>query len=187
VFIRGSNLLQWLAVADWRQIQVRIRKAKTGLDAPDKLTRLYDKTHDAMVAYELALVLENAGQTETAVHWYTTAVQRFRRADWRKKAEDALTRLGAPVPAVSAELAAHEEPERREAVPEAPVEARADEPEFAEPQAEAVESGAAPSGEGHKRRRRREELSLRRYPLLSSCRSGLYPRGDLRSRTCRSG
>ena len=158
----GWYLLECFAVADWRQIQVRIRKAKTGLDAPDKLTRLYDKTHDAMVAYELALVLENAGQTETAVHWYTTAVQRFRRADWRKKAEDALTRLGAPVPAVSAELAAHEEPERHEAAPVASVETHAEEPEPAEPQAETVASGAAPSGEVHKRRRRGRRGGRRR-------------------------
>ncbi len=162
MFICGSNLLQCFAVADWRQIQVRIRKAKTGLDASDKLTRLYDKTHDAMVAYELALVLENAGQTETAVHWYTTAVQRFRRADWRKKAEDALTRLGAPIPATLMEVAPHEESKGREAAPEAPVEAHAEEQKPAEPQTETVASAAAPSGEGHKRRRRGRRGGRRR-------------------------
>lgn len=162
MFICGSNLLQCWAVADWRQIQVRIRKAKTGLDAPDKLTRLYDKTHDAMVAYELAQVLENAGQTETAVHWYGIAVQRFRRADWRKKAEDALTRLGAPVPAASLEAPPREELEQHEAAPEAPVETPAGEPEFAEPQAEAIASAGAPTGEGHKRRRRGRRGGRRR-------------------------
>jgi hypothetical protein len=32
------------------------------------------------------------------VQWYTAAAQRFRRAQWRTKAEEALTRLGAPIP-----------------------------------------------------------------------------------------
>lgn len=149
-------------MADWRQIQLRIRKARTGVDAPEKLTRLYDKTHDAMVAYELALVLENAGQTETAVHWYSTAVQRFRRADWRKKAEDALTRLGAPIPAVTAEAAPHAEPERHETAPEAPAETHAEEEmESMEPHIEETPVAAA-AGEGHKRRRRGRRGGRRR-------------------------
>ncbi len=82
-------------MADWRQIQARIRKAKNAADAHAKLTELYQRTRDAMVAWELGVIEEKAGQIEEAVKWYKTAVERFRRADWKKKAEDALTRLGA--------------------------------------------------------------------------------------------
>jgi hypothetical protein len=85
-------------MADWRQVQARIRKAKSSPDAPTKLHELYQRTHDAMVAWELGVVEEKAERTDEAVKWYTIAVERFRRSDWKKKAEDALTRLGAPLP-----------------------------------------------------------------------------------------
>ena len=85
-------------MADWRQIQARIRKAKNSADALTKLSELYQRTHDAMVAWELGVVEEKAERNEEAVKWYTIAFERFRRADWKKKAEEALTRLGAPVP-----------------------------------------------------------------------------------------
>ncbi|HEY0704634.1 MAG TPA: hypothetical protein VGD60_17805 [Candidatus Acidoferrales bacterium] len=85
-------------MADWRQIQARIRKAKNAPDAPTKLHELYQRTHDAMVAWELGVVEEKAERSDEAVKWYTIAVERFRRADWKKKAEEALTRLGAPLP-----------------------------------------------------------------------------------------
>jgi hypothetical protein len=86
------------AMADWRQIQARIRKAKNSADAKTKLSELYQRTRDAMVAWELGVVEEKADQNEEAVKWYTIAAERFRRADWKKKAEEALTRLGAPLP-----------------------------------------------------------------------------------------
>jgi hypothetical protein len=86
------------AMADWRQIQARIRKAKNSPDAPTKLHELYQRTRDAMVAWELGVAEEKAERTDEAVKWYTIAVERFRRADWKKKAEEALTRLGAPLP-----------------------------------------------------------------------------------------
>ena len=86
------------AMADWRQIQARIRKAKNSPDAPTKLHELYQRTRDAMVAWELGAVEEKAERSDEAVKWYTIAVERFRRADWKKKAEEALTRLGAPLP-----------------------------------------------------------------------------------------
>ena len=44
------------AMADWRQIQARIRKAKNSPDAHAKLSELYQRTHDGMVAWELALI-----------------------------------------------------------------------------------------------------------------------------------
>jgi hypothetical protein len=89
-------------MADWRQIQARIRKAKNSADAPAKLSELYQRTHDAMVAWELGAVAEKAERNEDAVKWYTIAAERFRRADWKKKAEEDLARLGAPIPVAGA-------------------------------------------------------------------------------------
>lgn len=87
-------------MANWRQIQGRIRRARTSADPLAKLTELFQKTRDAMVAFEAATLEEKAGRTDEAVRWYTVAAERFRRADWRLKAAEALTRLGAPVPEV---------------------------------------------------------------------------------------
>jgi hypothetical protein len=85
-------------MADWRQIQARIRKAKNSPEAPAKLSELYQRTRDAMVAWELGAVEEKAGRNDEAAKWYTIAAQRFRRSDWKKKAEEALTRLGVELP-----------------------------------------------------------------------------------------
>ncbi len=52
-----------------------------------------------MVAFELAQIHEKAGGISEAVRWFTAAAERFRRAQWKQKAEEALTRLGAPIPA----------------------------------------------------------------------------------------
>lgn len=90
-------------MADWRQIQARIRKAKNSPAAPTKLAELFARTRDAMVAWELGLIEEKAGRNDEAGKWYGLAVQRFRRADWKKKAEEALTRLGFPMPAAITE------------------------------------------------------------------------------------
>ncbi|MGA3294890.1 MAG: hypothetical protein ABSE45_13015 [Candidatus Acidiferrales bacterium] len=88
-------------MADWRQIQARIRKAKNSPEALAKLSELYQRTRDAMVAWELGTVEEKAERNDEAAKWYTIAAQRFRRADWKKKAEDALTRLGVELPAAA--------------------------------------------------------------------------------------
>ncbi|HLV93751.1 MAG TPA: hypothetical protein VKS44_01055 [Candidatus Acidoferrales bacterium] len=88
-------------MTDWRQIQARIRKAKTSSDPLTKLSELYQRTRDAMVAWELGTVEEKAGRAEQAAKWYSAAAQRFRRAEWKKKAEEALVRLGFEVPAAS--------------------------------------------------------------------------------------
>jgi hypothetical protein len=85
-------------VSDWRQIQARIRKARTSADPSGQLSALYERTHDAMVAFELAQIHEKAGTPSEAARWYTAAAERFRRAQWKQKAEEALTRLGAPIP-----------------------------------------------------------------------------------------
>jgi hypothetical protein len=111
-------------MADWRQIQARIRKAKSGRDPSAKLSELFQRTRDAMVAWELGAIEEKAENAGEATKWYTIAAQRFRRSDWKKKAEEALTRLGAPLPAERSEASAlehapEEHSEERESLPEA--------------------------------------------------------------------
>jgi hypothetical protein len=101
-----GSLLQCSDMADWRQIQARIRKAKNSPEALAKLSELYQRTRDAMVAWELGVVEEKAGRNDEAGKWYTIAAQRFRRTDWKKKAEEALARLGIELPAASTETSA---------------------------------------------------------------------------------
>jgi len=85
-------------MTDWRQIQARIRKAKNSPDALSKLSELFQRTRDGMVAWELGAIEEKSERTSEAVKWYTVAAERFRRAEWKKKAEEALARLGVSVP-----------------------------------------------------------------------------------------
>ena len=87
-------------MADWKQITARIRRARTGKDPVGQLSSLYEKTRDAMVAFELARYFETAGQNPEAAKWYLAAAERFRRADWKTKAQEAAARLGAEVVAV---------------------------------------------------------------------------------------
>jgi hypothetical protein len=111
-------------MADWRQIQARIRKAKTSADAPAKLSELYQRTRDAMVAWELGTIEEKAEHKDEAGNWYTIAAQRFRRADWKKKAEEALMRLGLelPAPQVETQMMSHQQEENAETARSAPQE-----------------------------------------------------------------
>lgn len=81
-------------MADWKQITARIRRARTGKDPAGQLSNLFQKTRDAMVAFELAKFLETSGQSGEAAKWYATAAERFRRQDWKTKAQEAATRLG---------------------------------------------------------------------------------------------
>ena len=48
-------------MADWKQITARIRRARTGKDPAGQLSNLFQKTRDAMVAFELARHFETAG------------------------------------------------------------------------------------------------------------------------------
>jgi hypothetical protein len=86
-------------MADWKQITARIRRARSGKDPAGQLTNLFSKTRDAMVAFELARYFESKGNTVDAGHWYLTAAERFRRSDWKTKAQENATRLGATEPA----------------------------------------------------------------------------------------
>src|ERR1700676_4454011 len=85
-------------MADWKQITARIRRARIGKDPASQLSNLYQKTRDAMVAFELAKFFETAGQSNEAAKWYSTAAERFRRADWKTKAQEAAARLGGDAP-----------------------------------------------------------------------------------------
>src|SRR5215469_2141196 len=86
-------------MADWKQITARIRRARTSKDPAGQLTNLFSKTRDAMVAFELARYLESTGNSNDAGRWYLTAAERFRRADWKTKAQEGAARLGATSPA----------------------------------------------------------------------------------------
>lgn len=86
-------------MADWKQITARIRRARTSKDPAGQLTNLFSKTRDAMVAFELARYFETSGNPADAGRWYLTAAERFRRADWKTKAQESATRLGATEPA----------------------------------------------------------------------------------------
>lgn len=147
-------------MTNWRQIQGRIRRARTSADPIGKLAELYQKTRDAMVAFETATFAEKAGRTDEAVQWFTTAVERFRRAEWRQKAADALTRLGAPVPEFTAEAARHAAPEAEPKAESDVLSSMPEESEATETPASA-ESSAGPSqtppvaAAQHKRRRGR--------------------------------
>lgn len=147
-------------MADWRQIQARIRKAKASDDAPARLSELYEKTRDAMVAFELARIHEQSGQNEEAARWYTAAAERFRRAQWREKAAEALARLGAPVPMAGVEPASLPELTERDiaATPAAEfaVESRepAAEQSVVPPEPAAEQAAGAEAGPLHRRRRR---------------------------------
>src|SRR5258708_1076460 len=81
-------------MADWKQITARIRRARTSKDPASQLSNLYQKTRDAMVAFEVAKYFETAGENADAAKWYSAAAERFRRADWKTKAQEAAVRLG---------------------------------------------------------------------------------------------
>jgi len=81
-------------MTDWKQITARIRRARTSKDPAGQLSNLFQKTRDAMVAFELAKYFEASGQNADAAKWYSAAAERFRRADWKIKAQEAAVRLG---------------------------------------------------------------------------------------------
>jgi len=119
-------------MADWKQITARIRRAKGSKDPVGQLCNLFQKTRDAMVAFELARHLETVNLLDDAVKWYAISWQRFRRGDWKTKAEEGVSRLGATLPTEGEVLP----------VPEVPRSA-ATESSAAEDSSEAVESGGA--------------------------------------------
>src|SRR5438046_4436525 len=92
--MRHSTATMQQEMTDWKQITARIRRARTSKDPAGQLSNLFQKTRDAMVAFELAKYFESSGQNADAAKWYSAAAQRFRRADWKTKAQEAAVRLG---------------------------------------------------------------------------------------------
>jgi hypothetical protein len=116
-----------------------------------------------MVAFELARHFETAGQNSDAAKWYVLAAERFRRSDWKTKAQEAAVRLGADISAASAESsgdshrapAAVAEPQPM-LPPEESREASGATSSETEAQTEEVSSQPAePSAQGGERKRRR--------------------------------
>src|SRR5690242_6214156 len=133
------------SMADWKQITARIRRAKGSKDPAGQLCNLFQKTRDAMVAFELARHLETASLSEEAVKWYAISWQRFRRGDWKTKAQDAVTRLGGALPAEGEILPVPEisRVETQESQPSTTPESGVSAEEAQ--QAEALEESTAPS------------------------------------------
>ncbi len=118
-----------------------------------------------MVAFELARYFETAGSSADAIKWYSTAAERFRRADWKTKAQEALVRLGGTSELVSQESVAQAtgdfvltsppvEPQPSTPAPELPFELGTSAPESA-----GLSQNSAPAipvtAQGGKRRRGR--------------------------------
>ena len=85
-------------MADWKQITARIRRARGSRDPGGQLTLLYEKTSDAMVAFELGRHFEIAKDSAQSLQWYLTAATKFRRGEWKTKAREAVVRLGGELP-----------------------------------------------------------------------------------------
>jgi len=80
-----------------------------------------------MVAFELARYFEANGNNADAGRWYLTAAERFRRADWKTKAQESATRLGATEPAeIPAPAPREEKPTEAASKPAAELEAEAE-------------------------------------------------------------
>jgi len=85
-------------MADWKQITARIRRARGSKDPAGQLTLLFEKTQDAMVAFELGRHFEIVRNPAQALEWYQNAYSRFRRGDWKTKCGEAIARLGGELP-----------------------------------------------------------------------------------------
>lgn len=97
-------------MADWKQITARIRRARGSKDPAGQLTLLYEKTGDAMVAFELGRHFEVVRDPAQALQWYQSAYSRFRRGDWKTKSSEAIIRLGGELPVGHAPKAAADSP-----------------------------------------------------------------------------
>jgi hypothetical protein len=194
-------------MADWKQITARIRRARTSKDPAGQLSNLYEKTQDAMVAFELARHFETAGLNGEAGKWYALAAGRFRRADWKAKAAESAARLGVAVPVEPAGGEQGDAPAGNRASPTAADESVVLEapafaltvPEAGQPLMQTAEmfesvvamssevqaategepAPAASSAEGKRRRRgRRGGRNRRKSPASGSAAAGGTPTGE---------
>ena len=99
LLVRGFLLLLECKrlVSNFKRITARIRRARTGKDPAGQLSTLLSR--HAMVAFQLAVVRILLNNNEDAGKWYLTAAERFRRADWKTKAQESAADLGATVAA----------------------------------------------------------------------------------------
>jgi hypothetical protein len=95
-------------MADWKQITARIRRARGSKDPAGQLTLLFEKTKDAMVAFELGRHFEIVRNPAQALEWYQNAYSRFRRGDWKTKCGEAIARLGGELPVDLAQKSSNE-------------------------------------------------------------------------------
>jgi hypothetical protein len=95
-------------MADWKQITARIRRARGSKDPAGQLTLLFEKTKDAMVAFELGRHFEIVRNPGQALEWYQNAYSRFRRGDWKTKCGEAIARLGGELPVDLAQKSGNE-------------------------------------------------------------------------------
>ena len=166
-------------MADWKQITARIRRARTSKDPAAQLANLFSKTRDAMVAFELARYFESSGNSSDAGKWYLTAAQRFRRSDWKTKAEESAARLGATEPAEIPALPAKPEssalPQEPATVSESPANEVAQTEMISEPPHVEAQPAAPPRTSPSNRQRRgrrggRDQRTPRRSQQASSSR-----------------
>ncbi len=159
-------------MANWKEIQGRIRRAQKSENPAIPLTALYEKTHDAMVAFELARHLEQAGDAAAAGRWYLTAAQGFRRPQWKAKAEEALARLGVTPPAGAEPVATPSEVGTRETTLNTGMTEAAESTEAAEPAslrgAEVPDAAAEPAPTGKRRRRGRRGGRRHRHGSMAA-------------------
>src|SRR5438477_115173 len=106
-------------MADWKQITARIRRARGSRDPAGQLGLLYEKTGDAMVAFELGRHFEITKDSAKALHWYLTSFSKFRRGEWKTKAREAVIRLGGELPSDTEPLT-EPLPERSDEAPLSP-------------------------------------------------------------------
>jgi hypothetical protein len=85
-------------MADWKQITARIRRARGSRDPGGQLALLFEKTSDAMVAFELGRHFEITKDSAKSLEWYLVAARRFRRGEWKTKAREAVVRMGGELP-----------------------------------------------------------------------------------------
>ena len=147
-------------MADWKQITARIRRARGSKDPAGQLSNLFQKTRDAMVAFELARHFETASQPEEAVKWYALSWQRFRRGDWKTKAQEAVARLGGALPAEGEilplpEVPRVEQPETAQQTDESEPSSEAQQTNSTGSDSAALANTAAASSDSEKRGRRR--------------------------------
>ena len=171
-------------MADWKQITARIRRARTGKDPAGQLSNLFAKTRDAMVAFELARYLESTGNSGDAGRWYLTAAERFRRADWKTKAQESATRLGATepaeVPAIQPKPA--ETQSVGESQPAVEAEAQETQPEPQAAPAEAREEAITERKASHAGQGQRPRRGRRGHESQRSSRRGEHGSGPRESR-----